>query len=323
MPMNKCKQLHIIALSYFISLILVGTVPCADAENSEKDTLITGNMLKDYTGDSKVLLMGFGDSITFGVGDAIKRSLLLSGSNIFAFQKNENVNQTVHKEAIAASESSADEVPVAEDDKDRLPGNENFGYLKRFRDIVKVATDNEGVPGERLAVEGIYRFPNLLLEVNPDITIFLEGANDATFATAPGVYEKTLQKAVNIARSQNRQIVLLTIPPPCCNREGIRALVLEYNQIVRNIASANSIRFADVERAWNSTCQGQLECELLNLPDGLHPNKKGYDVIFQTVAATLYDINIFSDEGAANLAAAIGVDPKIILVKPEIAEGAK
>jgi hypothetical protein len=76
---------------------------------------------------------------------------------------------------------------------------------------------------------------------------------------------------------------------------------------------------ADIARAFASTCDNLNKCQLLNVPEGLHPNTLGYDVIAQTVLATLYGIDIFSQSGASELAGALGVETSVIKVKPEAA----
>ena len=56
---------------------------------------------------------------------------------------------------------------------------------------------------------------------------------------------------------------------------------------------------------------------MYNLPDGIHPNTRGYDAIAQTVLATLYGIDIFAAQGAADLEAALGLAAGTVIVRPD------
>jgi hypothetical protein len=85
---------------------------------------------------------------------------------------------------------------------------------------------------------------------------------------------------------------------------------------VRQRAQLNGLQVTDLELTWDTTCKDPLRCELFNLPEGLHPNTTGYDVMAQAVTATLMGIDLFAPEGAAQLEAALGLQPGAVLVKP-------
>jgi len=191
------------------------------------------------------------------------------------------------------------------------------GYPKRVSNLASVPVSNVGLPGEEFILDGAARFARQLSRSNADIVLFLEGANDALKRASTDDYRNKVQRVINSTTAIGKVPVLLTIPPTCCGHAGSRPFIESFNRETIRLANLNSSRLADLERAWKTTCQNQEECELFN-DDGLHPNAKGYSVIAQTVLAALYGIDIFAPDGAGELAAALGVDPTTILVKPEI-----
>jgi hypothetical protein len=76
------------------------------------------------------------------------------------------------------------------------------------------------------------------------------------------------------------------------------------------------VRLADVETLWRSTCPELTQCDLYNLPEGLHPNRKGYDALAQIFAAALLGIDLLSSGGPAELEVALGLDSGGVIVKP-------
>ena len=170
-----------------------------------------------------------------------------------------------------------------------------------------MATINLGVPGEFFTIGGIERFPSIAASTNADLIIFLEGANDAGIAVNGDEYQANLQKAVNIAEVLGREMLLLTVLPPCCNRLSRVPITRQYSNEIRSVASWNDVPFADIEQAWDTTCDDLASCQLYTIPDGLHPNRTGFDVLGETVLARLFDIDIFAGDGASRLEEALGL----------------
>ena len=233
--------------------------------------------LTDYTGDAVVELYAFGDSTTFGVGDGIPPGVFY------------------------------EEVPHT---------SRAGGYPMRLQKLLGVKVENGGVPGEEFIEQGIFRLPGVLSSRNPDIILLLEGVNDAVKQRTRGEFSRTLQRAINVSLARGEQPLIMTPPAPCCSRTALAVYTESYSEAVRELAAINGIRMVDLERAWNSTCQGG-QCNLYNVPEGLHPNTRGYDVMSQTIAASLLDIDIFSVGGAALLEAALALPPGSIIVQPD------
>ena len=104
----------------------------------------------------------------------------------------------------------------------------------------------------------------------------------------------------------------------CCYRDLEKPFLHNINNIIRKLAAANTVPYADIERAWSTSCGSAPGCELLCSPEGLHPDTKGYDVIAQTITATLLNIDIFAADGAADLEKALGWPAGAVVVKPDL-----
>lgn len=236
-------------------------------------------LLRDRNGDGTVSLVGFGDSITFGYGDGTEPGAPVSF------------------------------VP---------PTNGTKGYLARLRTALEVQVENRGVPGESLVASGVDRIVEVARASSADLVLFLEGTNDSGVGVSPSSYERALQRVINVARAFGKQIVIGTPPPPCCNHSGQGTVTRSYNNVVRTVANVNNAALVDYELAWDTTCESRSSCELYNLPEGLHPNTKGYDVMSQLALAELMSINLFQSGGANELESALGWPEGSVVVKPEV-----
>lgn len=192
------------------------------------------------------------------------------------------------------------------------------GFPARVSTLVGVPVENEGVPGERLLGTGEARFPSELIATTADIVLVTEGANDANERSGITEYRNALQKIINVSRALGREVVLGAPQKPVAEHESLGFFTDSYAQVVRDLAVVNEISVADFQRAWASTCDNQTNCNLYNLPEGLHPNSTGYTVMAQTVASSLLGINIFADGGAAELEGALNLPAGSVLVKPEV-----
>lgn len=194
------------------------------------------------------------------------------------------------------------------------------GYPARVSTLIGVPVSASAIPGEELVEDGVRRFPSALVGANVDAVLIFEGENDAIRQVSSSDVSRTYQRMVNVARVLGVTPVLSTLTPPCCEHAGPALFTSAYSAIAHQLAIDNQIQIVDLERAWRSTCVNKEECELFNLPEGLHPNSSGYTVIAQTIAASLFGIDIFSPAGAAELEGALGLEQGSVLVKPDTAE---
>lgn len=233
-------------------------------------------ILKDLNNDGRIEFLAFGDSITRGVGDFFE---------------------------------PGEFIPVV----DFLPQGE-AGYPLRIETWLNIPVANSGRPGERLSITGVTRFATNILNSNADYVIISEGVNDGFFLYGDTSLARDLQALINMTRASGREAILMTIPPPCCNRSGLRLPVESYNVRYRDLAAVNQVLLADSDRAYQSMCT-EKKCSLLNMPEGLHPNRKGYDVMGELFAALFYGIDLFAPGGTSLLAGALGFSEDSLIIK--------
>ena len=235
--------------------------------------------LSDLNNDGEVRILAFGDSVTFGVGD---------GTSIGEFSA----------------------FPPVTDG--------SMGYPARVENILGVFVDNEGVPGEEVAMGGAERYVSLVQSSSADYFLIKEGTNDSIRILDRSVYSSIMQSLINVTRAMGREPILLTIPNSCCDRDGRQPITDGYSEEIITLGFINDVAVADVDRAWETTCIDQEECELYNIPDGIHPNTVGYDVMAQTVLSALLGIDIFQQDGAGLLEQALGLETGTVLVQPSL-----
>ncbi len=226
---------------------------------------------------STIGFLGFGDSITYGVGDGFP---------------------------IGADVGDIDLIGA--------PG----GYPRRLSGILGIPVLNAGDPGEQLIDVGEERFPTVALNPSVNLVGFMEGANDALYRTSAQDYRTRVQKIINTCIATGRNIILITTPQTCCNHAGSSPIIGSYNAELRDLARVNQLVLADVDFAWTTTCVNKNECELFNIPNGLHPNTTGYDVMAQTILAAMFGVDLFVEGKAAELEEKLGLPAGTIIVKP-------
>ena len=153
---------------------------------------------------------------------------------------------------------------------------------------------NAGIGGNTTA-DGIKRFEADALANKPDIVTLMFGVNDAAmlsfpdFRPIPGPrvalaeYRKNLAHMIHRARRTGARVMLMT-PCPMGNKYFNKHLepykshdknyvLRSYAQAVREIAAELGVELVDV---WTRFLQEGMN-ELL--PDGVHPNPRGHEVI--------------------------------------------
>ena len=146
----------------------------------------------------------------------------------------------------------------------------------------------------------------------------MEGTNDSVFRTASSAVRVALQRMINVQIASGKETLLSTLAVPCCTHSSLAPYVDAYNVVIGELAEVNELALADMARTWRTSCPNPESCDLYNLPEGLHPNTKGYDAMAQTFAAALLDIDPYSSGGAADLAGAIGIPTEAIAIKPGV-----
>jgi len=239
---------------------------------------LSNSYLEDRNGDGQIKLAAFGDSITRGVGDF----------------------------------TSADEEVYS------LPlpaANQEAGYPLRIEKKALIGVANLGDPGEVLSTEGLPRYAQLIPSGGYDVIMLSGGSNDARDKITRSDFFRSVQTMINIGSIVGAQVVLVTAPPACCNHGNLSAFVREYDSTYRTLAFVNDVPLADVYQAFANTCE-LGNCKLLGLPEGLHPNTSGYDVMGEMVISTLLGIDLLTTDGASQYEVALNLPPGSVLTKP-------
>ncbi len=257
----------LMALPAVLLILAAITETRVQAQSAPATISLANTLLQDTNGDGILQVAAFGDSLTRGLGDGVAPGV------------------EVESGSLILPESDA-------------------GFPLRLEQILGVSVTNLGDPGEFLIPTGITRFTNLILSHHFDVVFFLEGSNDSfSFATSSSVLS-AYQVAVNVARMAGTTPIILTQPPVCCGHGGLARFVDSYRDQVRHVALVNGLAMADVFHAFRNTCDIE-DCYLLNLPEGLHPNTKGFDIMAEAVLAAVFKINLFAPTGRTDLEAAL------------------
>ena len=121
-----------------------------------------------------------------------------------------------------------------------------------------------------------------------------------------------------MVRALGRTPVLFTQVNQCCDHLLPDGSPDAYSQAIRQVGQANGVAVADVFKAWSLICPPGVVCSLVNLPEGLHPNTKGYSVIAQVATAAILGTDIFTPEGAKQFLEATGLREDQLLNEIEI-----
>lgn len=194
---------------------------------------------------------------------------------------------------------------------------EGGGYPSRLELMLNLPVDNEGAPGEDLIPGGMTRYPEAVQKSDFDISLIMEGANDAWKKTSGRTYQKTLQRLINVSVVLGRTPVLMTLPKPEGEHSGVAPFAAGFSNIIRELGKMNQVPVVDLERVWKLSCANKSDCEYYQQPDGLHPNGDGYTLMAQAIAGSLLGLNIFEQGAAEELEQILGLPAGSVLFKAE------
>jgi acyl-CoA thioesterase-1 len=133
---------------------------------------------------------------------------------------------------------------------------------------------NAGVSGDTTA-GGLRRLSKLLSQ-DVSILILALGANDGLRGFPPEGTRVNLEKTIDFARSRNPEIKILLAgmyaPPNMGEQFGEK-----YQKVFLDVATEKQVVFLPF------LLEGVAGEPSLNLPDGIHPNAKGYEVVASTM----------------------------------------
>ncbi len=149
-------------------------------------------------------------------------------------------------------------------------------YPNQLAHLLARRVINAGVSGEK-SWEGRDRFASLLDRHKPGYVLILYGANDVIFQQTTGTIDN-LRFMVEAARARQVLPIVATLTPAFGSHAYMQQEISNLNPRIRQFASAERIRLADLERTFKND-------PALLLSDGLHPNAEGMRII----ALTFFD----------------------------------
>ncbi len=161
-----------------------------------------------------------------------------------------------------------------------LEKSEAFPYLfeqalkaKGYKDIKVI---NAGISGSTSA-SALSRV-KWYLRIKPTILVLALGANDGLRGLDPQAMKKNLAMAIKLALERNIQVVLagIKIPP----NYGIQ-YTKEFEAVYPQLAEEFKIPFIPF------LLDGVAARPEMNLPDGIHPNSRGHQIIARHVLENL------------------------------------
>ena len=189
----------------------------------------------------------FGDSITFGRGDQKKGGW--SGRLKEYFEK-QAYHNTIYPLGIGGNTS--------EDILNRIDAEANVRIKKkkkRYILIISVGINDSKLTkeGKPLAIDE-KQFRKNILQL---ITKAKKYTKDIIFTGIAPIDEKAVQKVFDFVLTNKR--------------------VTQYNNIIRDVCEGKEIPFLDMHKKLLTTNYKK------HLPDGLHPNSKGYDIMYKLI----------------------------------------
>lgn len=173
--------------------------------------------------------------------------------------------------------------------------NLGLGYVRIIKNTLNdYEIINKGISGNRTR-DLIKRWEEDTINIKPDILVILIGINDIWHKYEHNVDTNTLEfrnnylKLLNdcLERIPNTKIVLIepfVFPIGAYNKTWERDL-LEQQKIVKELALKYNHLFVPMQEILNKNLDEYEMIEILN--DGVHPTKKGHEIIAKTVLVAL------------------------------------
>ncbi len=163
---------------------------------------------------------------------------------------------------------------------------------------LKVEILNSGIPGET-APFGLRRFPYHVIAAKPKIVLIMYGANDSYDPYGTGnpavtidLFSQSISEMISRAQAHNILPVLMTTTPLFLFDElsdHQNALLSSYMDMMREITMKNNLNLIDHFVEWMGRT-GRGEDVQQYLPDGVHPNSGGNQIIAETIFKPLSKI---------------------------------
>lgn len=151
-------------------------------------------------------------------------------------------------------------------------------YVPKLAGMLQKTIVNNAIPGTETSV-GVDLVHSALDHSQPGFLIILYGVNDLIMGTPESTAVGNLRYMVRAAKDNKTVPIIATLTPVAFEHVAWASGVERLNAAIRQMAAEEGAYLVDLENAlnWDSTYL---------LPDGVHPNPAGNDVM----AATFYDV---------------------------------
>ena len=141
---------------------------------------------------------------------------------------------------------------------------------------------NTGFGGSQASDLSYYIY-DLILRYSPKKVFVYEGDNDISAKKRPNAVRKTFREIINgIHRNDSTTKVVIISPKPSIARWNLRGKYRRLNRKLERLADEYPlVEFADV---WKPMLDGRKVKQDIFIEDGLHMNKKGYDIWFEALS---------------------------------------
>ena len=149
---------------------------------------------------------------------------------------------------------------------------------------------NRGISGQTSS-QMLVRFRADVVALHPKIVHILAGTNDVAGNTGPLTaqdFKNNIMSMVELARGNGIAVILGSIPPAAGFnwRPEVKPvpIILELNRWLRDYAKEKGLRYVDYYTPLAGPA-GELKADLGN--EGVHPNRKGYEIMRKLAAESL------------------------------------
>ncbi len=139
-----------------------------------------------------------------------------------------------------------------------------------------IAMVNSGTSGDT-TLDGRARLPWAVLSYHPDLVTINFGINDAVMGLPLKEFRVNFKEIAETMKAEGAEVLLLSSQP--LETPYYDKLVLNYYQIVGEVAKELDVGFLDVYGAWMERVKLGTSLGSLILPGLDHPNEAGYRII--------------------------------------------
>ena len=156
-------------------------------------------------------------------------------------------------------------------------------YPARLQGLIEKTVFNAGIGGSR-ATANIGRTQDVINQYHPAFMFILYGVNDVIHSEDLGSILSAINQMVFICKQNHVVPVLMTYPMPINGHALFAGGTLRLNDGIRQIAEAEELELVDLENEF-STGPDPVVPDLpmpdgaLYMPDGLHPNDAGTQIM--------------------------------------------